>query len=315
MTVVIERPGRAASTVDPGPFTCPVCRRVSQNPTDAWAGWCAACSAQTALPFDGPGPKLLVVGDAGGDLEWLTDQVIPYAQATHCTMIMQLGDFGLIWHEQTYSQQLDDLDSALKDAGLQLTFLPGNHEHHVLLKSVAEAAQQNGDGHYVLRPNVFYTGRVSAWTWGELRMAAVGGAPSIDRTMRIPGKSWWPEESLTPDEVNQATQLGPVDILFSHDGPAGVPLRLITDVFSSAHRAYMSQIANALVPSYWYHGHYHEQLFYRHYHSVGVTTVRGLGCNHATDLTEAVTVINLKSLGDGLSVARYYTPPEGMWTR
>lgn len=299
-TAMLGRP-----EVDPGPFTCPVCRTVSFEKDNVLHGFCLTCRKVTAIPFDGPGTKVLVVGDAGGDLEWLTYNVIPYAKATGCHAIMQLGDFGLIWHQESANRNLDELHEQLDAAGLTLAFLPGNHEHHPLLERLASEAPRNSDGHAVLRPTIAYTGRISAWTWDGVRMAAIGGAPSIDRYGRIPGKSWWPEEMLTPKEVEAASQLGPVDIVFSHDAPAGVPMNLIFDLDSTAHRQYISQIGQALTPAYWYHGHYHESLFYRFHHVRGAATVRGLGCNHSECDTDSMVPINLRSIREGLDTARY----------
>lgn len=295
----------ASSTVDPGPFTCPVCRKVSFNPNDALHGWCAACGAATGVPFDGPGTKILVVGDTGGDLKWLADQVIPYAKATGCVMIMQCGDFGFVWDEVTAHRDLDEIHQRLDAAGLTLTFLPGNHENHPLLEWLAAAADRNEDGHALLRPTIRYTGRVSAWTWEGVRMAAVGCAPSIDRDRRVTGTSWWPEEMLRPDEAEAAAQLGPVDILFSHDAPTGVPMRLVPDLASTVHRTYMTQIGSALVPAYWFHAHYDESLFYRFQHLVGAATVRGLGCHRSDVRTDSMVAINLHAIRAGLTTAHY----------
>lgn len=293
------------SILDPGPFTCPVCRRISFSHENAIHGWCDGCKAATGIPFKGPGTKILVVGDTGGDLEWLADRVISYATATGCTMIMQLGGFGFVWHEEVAGRNLDDIHELLTEAGLALTFLPGNYENHPLLERLASEADKNADGHAMLRPTIAYAGRVSAWTWDGLRMAAVGGGASIDRDMRVVGKSWWPEEMLRPDEAEAASQLGPVDILFSHDAPIGVPLRLIPDVASTVHRTYMTQIGNALVPAWWFHGHYHDSLFYKFRHAAGETTVRGLDCNHAQYRVDAMVPINLRAIRQGLDVTRY----------
>jgi hypothetical protein len=293
------------SKVDPGPFTCPVCRKVSFNSEDAIHGWCGACKTATGVPFDGPGTKVLVVGDTGGDVEWLSEEVVPYAKATGCVRIVQCGDFGFVWTKFAVHKNLDEIHELLQEAGLTLVFLPGNHENHPLLERLAEAADQNEDGHYVLRPTILYTGRVAAWTWDGLRMAAVGGGVSIDRDDRVPGVSWWPEETLQPEEVQAAVDLGPVDILFTHDAPLGVPMRLLPDMTSAAHRAYMTQVGEGMKAAYWFHGHYHASLFYRFHHTVGVTTVRGLNCNRTQSNTDAMVPINLGAIRKGLAVAHY----------
>lgn len=299
-----RNPAFSESTVDFGPYTCPVCRAVSFNPNDTRHGYCGRCKAVTGIPFDGPGTKVLVVGDTHGMPLWMEKTVVPYAKAAGCVTIMQCGDFGFVWDNNidVVNRELDWLHGILDDAGLRLVFLPGNYENHPMLAQLAEAADRNEDGHYLLRPTVLYAGRVAAWTWDGLRLAAVGGAVSVDADDRRAGTSWWPEEMLQPDEVEAAAALGPVDILFTHDAPTGVPARLIPDVASMAHRAYMAHIGAALVPAYWFHGHYHDSLHYRFHHTAGTTTVRGLHCNHTPSPSEAMVPINLRSIREGLGV-------------
>lgn len=301
-----------ASTVEPGPFTCPVCRAVSFNPDDAIHGFCSACKAVTGVPFNGPGTKVLVVGDTHRSGVWLRDTVIPFALATGCATIMQVGDFGFVWDTDPdgVREELDWVHQILDRAGLTLTFLPGNHENHAMLYRLAEAADRTDDGHHLLRPTIRYTGRVAAWEWDGLRVAAVGGAVSIDREARVPGISWWPEETLTPHEVIAATRLGPVDILFSHDAPNGVPMRLVPDAASAMNRLTMTRIGTALAPDFWFHGHYHEALSYLFRHPAGVTKVRGLHCHLAPTAPDAMVAVNLGSIRRGLDATRP-RPPAG----
>lgn len=51
---------------------------------------------------------------------------------------------------------------------------------------------------------------------------ALGGAGSIDRLVRVPGHSWWPEEVITDADVVTAAASGPVDVLVCHDAPSAV---------------------------------------------------------------------------------------------
>lgn len=313
MTLTLESLSSAGmfegSTVDAGPFPCPVCHNVSVYFQNTLEGWCHQCEAVTGIPFAGPGPKVLVVGDTHGRFPWMVGSVIPYAKSAGCTRIMQVGDFGFVWQNDIdeVNRELDWLHGALEQAGLTLVFLPGNHENHPMLQRLSEAAERNEDGHYVLRPTIAYTGRVAAWTWDGLRMAAVGGANSIDKDELVPGESWWPEETLQLEEVDAAVKLGPVDILFTHDAPTGVPIPLMPDLASTVHRAFMSKIGETLMPALWFHGHYHRSMFYKFQHMVGATTVRGLHCNHARSHAEAMVAINLRAIRERLGAGRIIT--------
>jgi hypothetical protein len=251
--------------------------------------------------------NVLIVGDTHGAFDWVELVVIPYAVTHNCQTIMQLGDFGFIWDNDVdiVHAALDRLDGALAAADIVLTFLCGNYENHPVLEALAAKAERTPEGHYSLRPHIVYTGRIAVWTWDGLRVAAVGGATSIDRDLRVPGVSWWPEERLTEREVCEALGYGPVDILFTHDAPTCIPMRLVPDVLSMVNRTAMSQVGRALRPALWFHGHYHQSVTYCFEHRTGVTTVRGLGRDYATEVTDSMVALNLGIVLDQLNAGRY----------
>lgn len=220
-----------------------------------------------------------MVGDTHGATTWMRSKVIPHALKSRCQRIIQVGDFGFVWDNDAdaVDWELSRLDLMLTRAGLLLHFLPGNHDNHPMLAKLAGAARLSEEGHYMLKPSIYYTGRVSEWTWRDVRFAAVGGAASIDREHRVPGESWWPEEMLSDAEVRAAQDLGPVDVLFTHDAPAEMPsLALSPHVPSAQSREAMSRIGRALRPKLWTHGHYHRSLAYQLRHDDGLCAVRGL---------------------------------------
>jgi hypothetical protein len=233
--------------------------------------------------------------------------VIPYAVTNHCQTIMQLGDFGFIWDNNidVVHASLDRLDDMLGAADVTLIFLCGNHENHPVLEALAAKAARTSEGHYALRPNIFYTGRVAVWTWEGVRVAAVGGATSIDRHARTIGVSWWPEERLAEHEIREAMSIGPVDVLFTHDAPTCIPMRLMPDLLSMANRTAMSEVGRALKPALWFHGHYHESLTYPFEHRAGVATVRALGCDHTAEITDSMVALDLDKVLAQLNAGRY----------
>jgi hypothetical protein len=249
--------------------------------------------------------KILAVGDCAGSLEWLDREVIPYALETGCTRIVQLGDFSFVWSTDRAEAErvLWRLEDRLAAAGITLHFLPGNQENHAQLNTLSVGAPRSPEAHICLTPHVLYTHRMSAWIWDGVRIAAVGGATSIDRAHRTYGVSWWPEEELTANEVTAACHIGKVDLLLTHDAPSGVPMSLVPDLRSTAHRANMTLIGRALKPTLWLHGHYHASLRYLFEHETGVSTVRGLN-QQWTPRAESMLVVDLAA------IARHRTPPE-----
>lgn len=242
--------------------------------------------------------RVLVVGDTHGDARWFHEVIRRHAGVVD--RIIQVGDFGWIFPQPARERGLDKLNRQLDLAGIDLVFLPGNHEDHPRLAELRRICPRNVDGHVIIRPRIAYTGRYSAWTWGSFRLGAVGGAVSIDRDWRVQKaarsshgtKYWWPEEVLSPEELAAARTLGKVDYLFTHDAPSSLPWPLKQDLDSTAHRQAMTEVGRALQPRWWFHGHYHHFEEYDFYHSGGRADVISLGANVSHRL-RATRVIDL----------------------
>lgn len=244
--------------------------------------------------------KILVVGDLHANARYLYERVIPHAVSMECEKIVQVGDMGFVWPSSNYLYGLDKMSRVLDNNGLDLHFLPGNHEDHTKLELLARHAKAlSPEGHYQLRPRLFYTGRVSSWSWAGQRMAAVGGAVSIDkesrlRTKRVTGTDiWWPQEVLSAEEIQAASQLGEVDVLFTHDAPVQNPFKLKQDLESHIYRQAISTVGFALQPKVWFHGHYHESATYPFRHPGGWCKVMGLGRDRSP-LGESTSVLQLE---------------------
>lgn len=249
--------------------------------------------------------KVAAVGDTHANMNWVVNLVIPYAKEQGCQKIMQLGDFGFIWRGAQRDNGLRKLNKRLGLAGLDLHFLPGNHEDHGLLADYAKRCPVSPEGHVQIKPHIFYTGRVSSWEWAGRRLAAVGGAVSIDREWRqqheraTGNKIWWPQEVLTPEEVEQALVLGAQDVLFTHDAPTDFPMKgLKPDVESHIGRQTISSIVRATCPKLQFHGHYHANVTYPVRHENGTCEVRGLDCD-GSSRTEGVAILDLGEVSDG----------------
>ncbi len=239
---------------------------------------------------------VLVVGDTHGNAEWVHDVVIPRAVEAGASKILQVGDFGFVWPAPNYTRGLDKLNRVLDKVGIDLHFLPGNHEDYPKLELLtARSRGISPEGHFPFRPRVFYTGKVSAWSWNGRRCVVVGGATSIDRRFREPGKSWWPQEALTAEETTAALALRRTEVLFTHDCPSYHPFSLMPDIDSNAHRQVITRIARELRPQVWFHGHYHRYAKYEFMHDKGVCEVTSLDCDGSPFAT-GMAVLHLPGL-------------------
>jgi 3',5'-cyclic AMP phosphodiesterase CpdA len=162
--------------------------------------------------------KIGVVGDTHGDMGHLLQAAKTFADRG-VTTLLQLGDFGFIWPGQNWNVTLDRLDRRLARLGSTIYFLLGNHDPYPLMNEFSVGS----DGLQWVRGNLACIPR----GWGTVignkyTFAALGGANSIDRQFRIPGRDWWPEEQITETDL---ARLGDddSDVLAGHEAPLFVP--------------------------------------------------------------------------------------------
>lgn len=157
-----------------------------------------------------------VLGDTHGDLIWEFEQIRRFHENGVGT-VLHLGDFGLGLGDPSQAKlRLNRLDRYLA-AHLQTWLVtPGNHEHwgRLLAKKPAE------DGLLWFGQQIAFIPPGHRWQWRGKTFVSLGGAPSVDRDARVPYRSWWPEEVITEQEVQQVIADGQADIMLTHDAPA-----------------------------------------------------------------------------------------------
>lgn len=256
--------------------------------------------------------RVLILGDTHGDLGHLI-WAIDKAKAFDCDEIVQVGDFGYWEHTHEGGRFLDKLDGKLSQAGFKLHWIDGNHENHTVLRlNYGPGGNRHlptPEGFWEIRPNINYIPRGTRWEWGGVSFLGIGGAYSIDKDYRKPGKSWWPEEMITDDEVQLCVEGGPVDVVISHDVPkfvdlyphlanVGITRPWKWDEDSLANRQQLSEVYDAVKPQKWIHGHYH----LRYTETVDGCKFTGLGCNLnyfnevGWSLNQSVTILETDDL-------------------
>ena len=166
---------------------------------------------------------------------------------------IQVGDFGIGYqHVDIELKKLTTLNEFLKGMGFNMMVVSGNHD---------DPKFWNGDYKF---SNLWLIPDYTYLTIEGNKFLFVGGATSIDRIYRTPGKDWWANEILVPPN----TPLEKVDVLVMHTAPNEVgnirsdlteyykwdPL-LKTDLADERNLA--SKILHACKPSRFYCGHFH----------------------------------------------------------
>jgi hypothetical protein len=242
--------------------------------------------------------RVAIAGDWHADTEYAVT-AIGHAAKRNATVLLHLGDFGYNFTD-TY---LDALHRALADAGMVLGFVDGNHENFDALFARPVAA----DGLRYLRERVVHLPRGFRWQWGDIGCLAVGGAYSIDRFLRTPHRSWWPQETITAEQAREIAAAGGADAMFCHDCPAGIEVPgAAFDRYgcpaeelarSAAHQAVLRSIVDAVRPARLWHGHFHHR--YQALLDGGGgyrTIVDGLGKN-GDQLDNNMVVLNVADVG------------------
>lgn len=205
--------------------------------------------------------RVAVCGDWHGNLGWLRT-LAPAIRtlAPEVTTVLQLGDW---WMDPPVS------DRIFGDAGIERVLVTlGNHEPWPAVTSA-------------LSIRLGAAVRISECTWllprpfrfdiHGRRVLSLGGASSVDRAWRTPGRDWWPDEAITDEHVTAAIAGGSAEVMLTHETPDGSPVRAVQDVLrsnphafpqqplleSAASRTRISRVWDAVHAQILLHGHMH----------------------------------------------------------
>lgn len=236
----------------------------------------------TSRPHDQGSVRLVLLGDTHGG-NGPVNRALALAAELGAPTVVQLGDFGF-WGGFDGEWFIDAVQQAARASGVTLAVIEGNHDRPD--DPGYEAFSIDPDVPFdpsVPGQGLLHLPRGTRFALGGLTFACVGGACSIDRDGRTPGKSWWPSECLTASELRRIVADGPADVLLSHDAPLLPPGFSIWTSGSRAlqedmelQRQRMADVFNALRPSWAFHGHFHHRYEAAIQHAGGACIVHGL---------------------------------------
>jgi predicted phosphodiesterase len=154
-----------------------------------------------------------VMGDLHGDIEHALQAFKTLAErGVH--VIVQLGDWGVLWPGRNWQIDLRKISRALARHQMAMYFLDGNHDWHPKIGKYPV----DPDGMRWIANSVAHLPRGFRAQVGGFTLAVLGGANSIDGRIRKEGISWWPEDQITEGDLRR---LGTerADILVGHEAP------------------------------------------------------------------------------------------------
>lgn len=213
--------------------------------------------------------KILCVGDWHGSTNWAI-QCVELAEEKGCSKLYQVGDHGLGF--DGYDKFNRKISKRATELGIDVYFHRGNHDSTVVADKYI--SKLDSEKFYEIYPHLFYVPDGTAWEWDGVKFFAAGGAVSVDKEWRVFDKSWWPAEITAPEMVERAAQVGPVDILLTHDGPLETVDKLGLSPLSGTlyrecyiNRSIISDILTETNPIKHIFGHYHESKRWQHPYS------------------------------------------------
>lgn len=206
--------------------------------------------------------KIMIVGDTHGG-EGVIERKSLIAKGHGIQKMFVMGDFGL-WGGQGGVVFLDVVNHIAAENQLSIFAIPGNHEDHNQWKAWLKMPDlPTWHGFVSVRSRVWLSPKFRVFSFAGKRFAICGGAVSIDKNWRTPGKSWWPDEEFSQEVLDSVLKYGgpDIDYLFSHDASNHTEwgFRLKPDMESQANRERLDQAIAHLKPGMHFHGHMHEK--------------------------------------------------------
>lgn len=256
--------------------------------------------------------KLLLVGDVHGDVRQLA-RALDYGKANGVDTAVQLGDFG-IWPGNSGMWFLKDVNKLLEELEMTLFFVPGNHDDYTQINA---KPVDDETGLQLWGPRLFGMPRGWRTEWSGLKIAALGGAHSVDRQWRLKNcpELHWEAEHVTEEEAELFRSGGPVDVIFMHDSPAGAPNTIVDSgdgakffpqeelYLAALHRQLLATAVNPTSPVFIAHGHYHKWMFGTYLPEGATRTCDVLGLSEGGDtrLSAYTYILDLVELKESIT--------------
>ena len=193
-------------------------------------------------------------------------------------IILQVGDFGYWPHRHgkrdmngrgtVWNQYgIKNAVSGIRDGLVKIYWCAGNHENHDALDRLE--AMNPGRPFIPIMAGVYYAvfGAVLELLDGK-RVMFCGGAESVDKALRVPGESWWPQEGIDIKDMSRLPNPAHnrIDWIISHTCPSFFQLGKL-GYSAKAHdpsKGHLDEIFSVFRPRRWWFGHYHSYLQGRH---------------------------------------------------
>ena len=199
-------------------------------------------------------------GDIHGNLFEIIDFINRFNLGKNDNIII-LGDCGIAWRKDK-----KDLAQNIKlwnECGneVKLYFIDGNHENFNILNSLPI---ENNMGK--IADNIYHLRRGQVYEFENKKILVCGGADSIDKYRRIENFTWWKEEAISQETIDNIPA-GHYDYVLTHCCPRSIfeknRIYLSTLQFLDENKInhssedMLEQLKNKITFDHWFFAHYH----------------------------------------------------------
>lgn len=209
--------------------------------------------------------RIFITGDTHGELEIekLSFKNFPEGRdLTKDDYVIICGDFGLVWSEPQSKGEAYWLNW-LNEKPWTTLFVDGNHENHVKLNSFPVEEWHGGKVHKIM-PSVIHLMRGQVYDINGYKWFTYGGAESTDKAYRKINVSWWPQETPSREEYDEAIRnLRGVDFNVDYIISHAAPRSILEDLFYAPlidpdkTSDQLNDFKRLCEYKHWYCGHYH----------------------------------------------------------
>jgi len=148
---------------------------------------------------------MIIIGDIHGNINGLIDKIKHHDM--HNKNLIQLGDAGIGFsHVSDYMDRWSDFNDFLEKRNIIMYIVRGNHDNPRYF---------GGKDDYT---NIRFVPDYSVLNIENKNILFLGGALSIDRSVRLTGKSYWKNEGFVFDPT-KVENLKNIDLVVSHSCP------------------------------------------------------------------------------------------------
>lgn len=209
---------------------------------------------------------IFLLGDTHGPTNFLKkiSELEKQYQPAEDDYVIVLGDFGLLFALQENLFEHLALKAA-NEKPYKILFLDGNHENFSRL--LAESCDCNFGGNIARQlteyKNIIWMQRGCCYQIDNKKILTFGGGTSIDKAYRIPDISWWEEENISDQDIenykNTIKKYGKdYDYVLTHAAPVSFASCCVDPYFKDSNSDKLEMLLDdRLTFKKWYFGHYH----------------------------------------------------------